>query len=51
MLLEFVLFSIMDLQLQAGQARYDKREIAACVFLNDKCLETINLGSPTVPIM
>ena len=44
-----MLLSILDLQLQAGQAKYDRREIAAYVFLNDKCLDTINLGSPTVP--
>jgi len=44
-----VLLSILDLQLPAGSFKYDKREIAAYVFLNDTCLDCVNLGSPSLP--
>ena len=43
---DFLILSIHDLQLGDSDAnRVDKKEVAAYVFLNDKCLDCLVLGS------
>ena len=44
---DFLILSIHDLQLgdSDGNNRVDKKEVAAYVFLNDKCLDCLVLGS------
>ena len=43
---DFLILSIHDLQLGDSEAnRVDKKEVAAYVFLNDKCLDCLVLGS------
>ena len=44
--LDFVILTIHDLQLgDRENARINKKEVAAYVFLNDKCLDCLVLGS------
>jgi len=43
--LEFAVLSVHDLQLQADDARVNKKEVMAYVFLGDQCLDTLVLGS------
>ena len=43
--IDFVLLSVHDLQLPENE-RIDKNELAAYVFLDDKCLDCLIIGSP-----
>ena len=45
-IIDFLILSIHDLQLGDSEAaRVDKKDVAAYVFLNDKCLDCLVLGS------
>jgi hypothetical protein len=49
---DFLILSIHDLQLgdSDGNNRVDKKDVAAYVFLNDKCLDCLVLGSQSAQL-